>query len=177
MKSHQRIADTMGQTQKRKEIRRDDLLRVAGAMGIPRERLANPDRWTELARGSMSYEPDRALVAMVRDVCRTARLKSTLPQQQAVRRAVTLYCCKTLLNEMLEPLGLTPVSEPVVQLFQEATKEQAEADCAAAIALQAPTPTNDEKAAREFEEAAIVDEELARGLRARCRQAWERATQ
>lgn len=176
MKYQQQQGTDLVSAQKRKSVRRDDLLRIPGAMGIHRTNLTNPDRWNEVARGELSYEPDRALVAMVRDVCRTARTKCTLAQQQAVRRAVTLYCTVTLLDEMLEPLGPVSNEGNMVELFQEAEKEQTEAICAEAVDLQAPSPTNDERAAREFEEAAIADKRMAESLKQRAMKAWQRAT-
>ena len=167
MRFKQEMGAQLESTQRRKAERREDLLRIAGATGISRTNLNNPTRWNEVARGEMSYEPDRALVAMVRDVARTARQRCTTAQQQAVRRAITLYCCRTLLNEMLEPLGAEDYKGNVIELFQASVKEQSDAECAAAIALQAPHPENDQRAAREFEEAAEADKKMAETLRER----------
>ncbi len=171
MRFQQEQGQCLVEAQRRKAERREDLLRVAGASGIPRTYFGNPTRWNEVARESLSYEPERALVAMLRDVARTVRLRGTKAQQQNVRRAITLYIGRTLLNECLEPLG--PQDEPgtVLELYQESVKEIGEAECATAQALQAPNPNNDERAARELEEAAVATNEAAKSLRARIEKA------
>lgn len=169
MRYQQEMGQKLVDTQRRKMERREDLLRVAGAMGIPRAKLSNPDRWQEVARPELSYEPDRALVEMLRDVARTTKRLGTLAQQQSVRRAITLYIARTLLNECLEPLGQEDYSGRVLELYQGATKEYSEEQCAVAVALQAPNPNNDETAAREAEEAGLAAETLAVSLRERAR--------
>lgn len=155
-------------SQTRKRMRRDDLLKVADTSGLSKSDLANPTPWYELGRGQMWFEPDRRLVAMVRDVARKARERSTISQQRDLRTAVSLYCLR-LRDEMLEPLGPEESSTDVVELFSNTEKEHSEAICAGAQALQAPNPQTDERAAREFEEAALAHKQTAEGLRNRIR--------
>lgn len=171
MKFQREQGDKLVDAQHRKAERREDLLRIVGSMGISRSNLTNPMRWNEVARSEMSYEPDRALVAMIRDVARTARQRCTKAQQQAVRRAITLYVCRTLYNEVMEPLGTEDHSGDVLTLYCEKEREESEADSAIAVSLQAPNPTNDERAAREVEEAAIATKRVADSLRERAKRA------
>lgn len=177
MRYQHEMGEQMESAHRRKAERREDLLRIAGAMGIPRTNLSTPSRWTEVARESLSYEPDRALVAMIRDVARTARQRCTPAQQQAVRRAITLYIGRTLLNDCLEPLGPQEhYTGSVLQLFNETVKETGEAECALAQAIQAPNPHTEATAARELEEAAVVTGRAAESLRERAARKWDSIT-
>jgi hypothetical protein len=176
------VREFLCEAQKRKQVRRDDLLLIASATRMKRtEVVSNPTnlrRWNDVARDpAESFEPDAALVEMVRDVVRNARRRCTPDQQRAVMQAVMLYCCCTLLDQMLEPLGDLSTQSNVLELFTETENENAEAISAIARDLQAPTAVNDVVAARECEKLADDAKRVATGLRARAQRAFDSAKQ
>lgn len=170
MKSQQENETDLHKVQRLWTERRDDFMFILKSSGFERTQLNEEWSWNNVANGRL--DPDGKTVSMIRALCRKARLRSTYTQRQALRRAVMLYCSRTLYNQMIEPMGSEDMTCDVVSLFQNKAKEEAEADSALAVSLQAPNPQNDERAAREVEEAALATARVAESLRARAARAF-----
>lgn len=124
-----------------------DLLAVAGALGLSRSVLQNRARWDEASRGELPFLPYEKLQLMLRDVARAAARHGTADQRQAVRVAIHRFYATACLDAT-EAL-LEADAQDIVPLYQDVTKETAEANCAAVVAVTSTNEATVERAERE----------------------------